>query len=59
MDKRLLDIAKRNSHAVRGRGDLEARYSDSEDFLDISVWSLQDMLEEAYRLGLSDGNNGK
>lgn len=59
MDKRLLDIAKRNSHVVRGRGDLEARYSDSEDFLDISVWSLQAMLEEAYRLGLSDGKNGR
>lgn len=54
-----MEIAKRNSHAVRGRGDLEARYSDSEDFLDISVWSLQDMLEEAYRLGLLDGKNGR
>ena len=59
MYKRLLEIAKINSHAVRGRGDLEARYSDSEDFLDISVWSLQDMLEEAYRLGLLDGKNGR
>lgn len=59
MDKRLLEIAKRNSHAVRGRGDLEARYSDSEDFIDVSVWSLQDILEEAYRLGLSDGKNGR
>lgn len=59
MDKRLLEIAKRNSHAVRGRGNLEARYSDSEDFIDVSVWSLQDMLKEAYRLGLSDGKNGR
>ena len=33
------------------RSDLERRNNDSDDFLDISVWSLQSMLEEAYELG--------
>ena len=48
---RLLEIAKKNSYAVENRGDLERRNNDSEDFLDISVWSLKGMLREAYELG--------
>lgn len=47
----LLEIAKKNSYAVENRGDLEKRNNDSEDFLDISVWSLKEMLREAYGLG--------
>ena len=47
----LLEIAKKNSYAVETRGDLEKRNNDSEDFLDISVWSLKEMLREAYELG--------
>ncbi len=47
----LLEIAKKNSYAVENRGDLEKRNNDSEDFLDISVWSLKEMLREAYELG--------
>ena len=37
------------------RGNLEARNNDDEDFLTVSVWELEAALEEAYRLGLSDG----
>lgn len=51
MKKELLEIAKENSFAVYQRGDLERRGSDQEDFIELSVWSLKDMLEEAYRLG--------
>lgn len=51
IDKQLLEIAKRNSHAIENRGDLEKRNTDAEDFLDISVWSLKKMLEETYELG--------
>ena len=47
----LLEIAKKHSYAVENRGDLEKRNNDSEDFLDISVWSLKEMLREAYELG--------
>lgn len=50
-DKALLEIAKKNSYLIRERGDLEKRNNDSEDFLDISVWSLKQMLKEAYELG--------
>ncbi len=47
----LLDIAKQNSLEIQNRGDLEVRRSDSEDFLEVSVWGLKAMLEAAYQLG--------
>ena len=46
-----LKIAKIYSATIRERGDLEERNSDSEDFIDISVWGLKKMLEQAYALG--------
>ena len=54
MDKRLLNIAKELSYIVEMRGDLDSRMNDEEDFIDIAVWTLQEMLERAYQLGLSD-----
>ena len=54
MNKQLLNIAKELSYTVEMRGDLESRMNDEEDFIDISVWALQEMLERAYQLGLSD-----
>ena len=53
MDKRLLNIAKELSYTVEMR-DLDSRMNDEEDFIDIAVWTLQEMLERAYQLGLSD-----
>ena len=49
--KKLLKIAMENSVVVEERGDLERRWNDEEDFLDISVWGLKAMLEQAYQLG--------
>lgn len=50
-ERELLKIAKRYSASVEQRGDLKARNNDSEDFLDISVWGLEQMLQQAYKLG--------
>ena len=50
-DKALLEIAKKNSCAIEERGDFEKRNNDSEDFLEVSVWSLKEMLKEAYEIG--------
>ena len=47
----LLEIAKRLMAAVDSRGDLEARDNDSEDFIEVPVWSIQKAMEEAYLLG--------
>lgn len=50
-ERELLKIAKRFSASVEQRGDLKARNNDSEDFIDISVWGLEQMLQQAYKLG--------
>lgn len=50
-EKTLLEIAKRLMAAVDNRGDLEDRGCDSEDFIEVSVWSIKKTLEEAYLLG--------
>lgn len=39
--KALLDIAKRLMVEVESRGDLEARGCDSEDFIEVPVWGIQ------------------
>lgn len=51
MKKQLVEIAKKNSYSIETRGDLESRHNDDEDFIEMSVWSIKAMLEEAYELG--------
>ncbi len=53
MKKELLEIAKKNSFAIDMRGDLESKGNDGDDFIEVSVWSLEKMLEEAYKAGLA------
>ena len=50
-DKQITEIAAKHLIAVQERGDLETRRSDSEDFIEVSVWSLKAALEEAYEAG--------
>lgn len=47
----LLEIAKDRIYAIEARGDLEQRNNDSEDFIEVSVGSIQDILIAAYQLG--------
>ncbi len=47
----LVEIAKKYIYPVEVRGDLETCDNDSEDFLDVSVWSIKAALEAAYELG--------
>ena len=49
--KKLVKIAEKNIPSLEGRGSLEARHCDSEDFYDVAVWCLADALIEAYELG--------
>ena len=52
-------IAMDASYPLKLRGGIEGRGGDSEDFFDCSVYSIQRMLEEAYRLGRADAKNEK
>ena len=47
--KELLKIA--NEELRIGREDLENHNSDSEDFLEVSIWGLKAALVKAYELG--------
>ncbi|WP_415274882.1 DUF6900 domain-containing protein [Clostridium perfringens] len=57
MKQELFEIAKRNIYGLEERGDLEQRFIDSEDFLDVAVWSIRKLLKEAYELGKQDSKN--
>lgn len=59
MKKQLVEIAKKHSYSIETRGDLESRYNDDEDFIEVSVWSIQAMLEDAYELGRKDSKKNK
>lgn len=49
--KELEYIAIKNIPGLEGRQDLDPKNSDSEDFFEISVWSLKDALLAAYEMG--------
>lgn len=55
VESKLLKIAMKNSAGMRGRGTFERFGYDSGDFLEVSVWGLEDMLREAYEEGFADG----
>lgn len=54
-DKKLEQIAMTADFALKQRGGLDIRRNDSEDFIELSVWGIQDMLRKAYELGRKEG----
>lgn len=44
-------IATKINYTLRDRGNLETHDIDSEDFINIPVWEIKQMLEEAFYLG--------
>lgn len=53
--KELAMIAEKHIPELDGRGDLEQHYSDSKDFFETSVWSLEEALMAAYLYGFKCG----
>lgn len=53
--RELEQIALETSCSLELRGGIEVRNNDSEDFPEISIFSIQAMLERAYLLGKADG----
>lgn len=51
LEKRLLEIAMKHSYEMKERKDFEPRNRDSEDFIEVSIWGLKAMLEEAFKAG--------
>lgn len=51
LEKQLLNIAMKNSTSMEVRKSFKKKNSDSEDFVEMAIWNLKAMLEDAYRLG--------
>lgn len=49
--KALEKIAMQESAAIEGRGGLERKWNDTEDFPEVAVWSIEAMLVAASKLG--------
>ena len=47
----LFRVARGTILAMENRTDLERRFSDEEDFLDVAVWELKAALTAAFELG--------
>ena len=52
--KALESIAKEECYEIEARDGLDTRNSDSEDFIETSVWTIRKMLERAYELGKAE-----
>lgn len=51
IEKQLLEIAMKHNGEMKERGDFKTRNSDQDDFLEVSIWGLKAMLEEAFEAG--------
>lgn len=55
-NEKLFEIAANAIYQLRQRGDLEYRMNDSEDYLQVSVGAIEEILIEAYKLGKQNKN---
>lgn len=49
--KQLFKIAKKNIVSLKNRTDLERHFNGEEDFFEIAIWELKEVLITAYELG--------
>ena len=54
IEKALEQIAKEECYSIEARGGLDTRHSDGEDFIELSVWGIREMLRKAYELGKAE-----
>lgn len=53
-DKKLEQIAMAADYVLEQWGGLDTRNNDSEDFPEVSVWGIREMLRKAYELGKAE-----
>ena len=59
MNKQLEKLALETLNSLNGRGNLETKDNDNEDFFEVSIWGLRDLLEKVYELGKQDEKVGE
>lgn len=53
--KKIEKLAMENCFLIAERGGLETRHSDELDFLDMSVWTIEELMTKAYEMGKNAG----
>ena len=53
-NKKIMEIVKQEIPDLADRESLERQWSDSEDFIETSVWSLEAVIKKAYEMGKAD-----
>ncbi|WP_418968457.1 hypothetical protein [Alloscardovia omnicolens] len=56
-EKILLTIAAKHNGEMEERQSFETFHSDADDFLEVSIWGLKAMLEEAFDAGKKAAKN--
>lgn len=54
IDKKLEQIAMDADFELEYRGGLDTRRNDDDDFIELSVWGIREMLRKAYELGKAE-----
>lgn len=54
-NKQIMEIVKEEMPALADRKSLKRQWSDSNDFIEVSVWSIEAVIKKAYELGKADG----
>lgn len=52
--KRKLEKMAVNMAYLERRGDLKSRHNDEDDFVDMAVWTIESLVQEAYLMGYLD-----
>ena len=47
-------LGNQADYALEQRGGLDTRWNDTEDFPEVSVWGIREMLRKAYELGKAE-----
>ena len=53
-NEKIMEIVKKKCLILLDRESLERQWSDSEDFIETSVWSLEAVIKKAYEMGKAD-----
>lgn len=53
-NKKIMEIVRKEMPELADRENLDRQWSDSEDFIETSVWSLEAVIKKAYEMGKAD-----
>lgn len=55
-EKKIEKMAIKECWMIEERGGLDTRNNDHDDFIDMAVWTIKDLMIKAYELGKAEGS---